>query len=82
MVYPYIKNIVKYKSQIILEICNIDFNYRVIIKPEYLFDDDYIILSQKYTQKEGKKILSLFDLHKKNILDFNTNLRLFNIVSE
>ena len=82
MTYPYVKNIIKYKSQLILEICNINNNYRVIIKPEYLFDDeDYIILYQKYSQKEGEKILGLFDLYKKNILDFNTNIRLFKIVS-
>ena len=36
MTYPYVKNIIKYKSQLILEICNINNNYRVIIKPEYL----------------------------------------------
>ena len=82
MVYPYVKNIVKYKSQIILEICNVNYNYRIIIKPEKSLNDDnnYVILHQKYNQKEGEILFSLFDLYKKNIIDFNTNLRLFKIV--
>tara|TARA_Y100000992_G_scaffold260304_1_gene195175 strand:+ start:418 stop:666 length:249 start_codon:yes stop_codon:yes gene_type:complete len=82
MTYPYVKNMVKYKSQLILEICNINNNYRVIIKPEYLFDEDYIILYQKYPQKEGDKILGLFELLEKNILDLDTSLRLFKIINE
>ena len=82
MTYPYVKNMVKYKSQLILEICNINNNYRVIIKPEYLFDHDYIILYQKYPQKEGAKILGLFELLEKNILDLDTSLRLFKIINE
>ena len=55
MIYPYITNLNKFKDQIILEICNENFNYRVILKPEYLFDDDFVILSQKYTKTEGEK---------------------------
>ena len=81
MIYPYITNLNKYKDQIILEICNEHFNYRVILKPEYLFDDDFIILSQKYAKTEGKKKYSLYDLYKTNLIDFNTNLRLLRIVN-
>ena len=80
--YPYITALNLYKNQIILEVCNVHSNYRIILKPEYLFDeDDYIITSQKYIQKEGNIICSLHDLYKKNIVDFNTNLRLFRIVN-
>ena len=81
MKYPYVTSINTFKEQIILEICNINYNYRVILKPEYLFDDDFIILSQKYAKTEGKKKYSLYDLYKTNIIDFNTNLRLLRIVN-
>ncbi len=80
--YPYIKTLNIYNEQIILEVCNVNSNYRIILKPEHLFDeDDYIITSQKYVQKEGKKICDLHELYKYNIVDFNTNLRLFKIVN-
>ena len=80
--YPYIKTLNIYNEQIILEICNVDSNYRIILKPEYLFDeDDYMITSQKYVHREGKKICGLHELYKYNIVDFNTNLRLFRIVN-
>lgn len=81
MKYPYVRSINTFKEQIILEICNKYYNYRVILKPEYLFDDDFIILSQKYTQTEGEKICLLYDLYKTNLIDFNTNLRIFRIIN-
>ena len=79
--YPYIKNLNIFNDQIILEVCNIDSNYRIILKPEHLFDDDFVITSQKYTQNEGKKIYNLYELYKTNLIDFDTNLRLLRIVN-
>ncbi len=80
MKYPYITMVKKYKSQLILEVCNEYFNYRIIIKKDSLFDD-YIINSQKYQKTEGNKLLSIFELHKYNLLDYNTNLRLIKVVN-
>ena len=74
----------KYKDQIIMEITNIFGNYRIIIKKDNLFDD-YIILSQKYknTNTHKNKILpiSIYDLHKHNYMDLDTNLRLLKIIN-
>tara|TARA_A100001015_G_C14643486_1_gene576370 strand:- start:264 stop:488 length:225 start_codon:yes stop_codon:yes gene_type:complete len=70
----------KYNSQLLMEICNEFFNYRIIIKKNSLFND-YEINSQKYQQTEGNKVISIFELHKYNLLDVNTNMRLIKIVS-
>ena len=74
----------KYKEQIIMEITNILDNYRIIIKKDNLFDD-YIILSQKYkntnTHKNEILPISIYDLHKHNYIDLDTNLRLLKIVN-
>ena len=75
MKYPYVTMIKKYKDQLILEICNEFNNFRVIIQKDNLFDTT-IILKQKYAQTEKQKILSIYDLHKFNYIDFDTNLRL------
>ena len=76
MEYPYIKMIQVYDKQIIMEICCLDYNYRIIIKDDNLFDEK-IILKQKYQKSEGTKLLSIYDLHNFNYIDFKTNLRLF-----
>ena len=75
MKYPYVTMIKKYKKQIIMEICNEFNNYRIIIQKDNLFDTT-LILKQKYAQTEKQKILSIYDLHKFNYIDFDTNLRL------
>jgi len=75
MKYPYVTMIKKYKEQLILEVCNEFNNYRVIIKKDNLFDST-LILKQKYAQTEKQKILSIYDLHKFNYIDFDTNIRL------
>ena len=80
MEYPYITMIQKYNSQLIMEICNKYSNYRIIIKKNSLFDD-YEIKSQKYKKTEGNKVISIFDLHKYNLIDFNTNMRLINVIN-
>ena len=80
MEYPYITMIKKYNSQLIMEICNKYSNYRIIIKKNSLFDD-YEINSQKYKKTEGNKVISIFDLHKLNLIDFNTNMRLINVIN-
>ena len=75
MKYPYVTMIKKYKEQLILEVCNEFNNFRVIIKKDNLFDST-LILKQKYAQTEKQKILSIYDLHKFNYIDFDTNIRL------
>ena len=77
MEYPYIKMINVHNGQIVMEICCKEENYRVIIKNDNLFDNK-IIYSQKYQKSEGIKILSIYDLHKFNYIDFQTNMELFN----
>ena len=76
MEYPYIKMIQVHDKQIVMEICCLDHNYRIIIKDDNLFDRK-IILKQKYQKSEGKKLLSIYDLHNFNYIDFKTKLRLF-----
>ena len=80
MEYPYITMIKKYNSQIIMEICNEFFNYSIIIKKNSLFND-YEINSQKYQKTEGNKVISIFELHKYNYIDFNTNMKLITVVN-
>ena len=80
MEYPYITMIKKHNSQLIMEVCNESSNYRIIIKKNSLFDD-YEIDSQKYQKTEGNKVISIFDLHKYNLIDYNTNLRLITVVN-
>ncbi len=75
MKYPYVTMIKKYKDQLILEVCNEFNNFRVIIQKDNLFDTT-IILKQKYAQTEKQKILSIYDLHKFNYIDFDTNIQL------
>ena len=80
MEYPYITMIKKYNLKIIMEICNEFFNYRIIIKKNSLFND-YEINSQKYQKTEGNKVISIFELHKYNYIDFNTNMKLITVVN-
>ena len=54
MEYPYITMLHKHKDQLIMEICDENKNYRVIIKKDNLFDG-FIILSQPYKKTEKKK---------------------------
>ena len=75
MEYPYITMIRKYNDQLILEICDIYNNYRVIIKNDNLFDET-IILKQKYTKTEKQKIISIYDLFRFNYIDLETNIKL------
>lgn len=80
MVYPYVTMIKKYKKQIIMEICNEFNNYRIIIQKDNLFDTT-IILKQRYAQTENAKILSIYDLHKFNYIDLETNIQLLKAIS-
>ncbi len=80
MEYPYITMIKKYNSQLIMEVCNELSNYRIIIKKNSLFDY-YEINSQKYKKTEGYRILSVYELHKYNFLDLETNLRLIKVLN-
>ena len=80
MKYPYITMIHKHNEQIIMEICNEKNNYRVIIKKNNLFDE-LTISSQKYSQTEKQIIMSIFDLHKSNYIEFSTNLELIKILN-
>jgi len=80
MKYPYITMINKHNEQIIMEICNVKNNYRVIIKKNNLFDE-LTISSQKYSQTEKQKIMSIFDLYKSNYIEFDTNLELIKILN-
>ena len=80
MKYPYITMINKHNEQIIMEICNEKNNYRVIIKKNNLFDE-MTISSQKYSQTEKQKLMSIFDLHKSNYIEFDTNLELIKILN-
>jgi len=70
----------KHNEQIIMEICNEKNNYRVIIKKNNLFDE-MTISSQKYSQTEKQKLMSIFDLHKSNYIEFDTNLELIKILN-
>ena len=80
MKYPYITMINKHNGQIIMEICNVKNNYRVIIKKNNLFDE-LTISSQKYSKTEKQKIMSIFDLYKSNYIEFDTNLELIKILN-
>ena len=80
MEYPYITMIRKYNDQLILEICDIYNNYRVIIKNDNLFDET-IILKQKYTKTEKQKIISIYDLFRFNYIDLETNIKLIKEIS-
>ena len=80
MKYPYITMINKHNEQLIMEICNVKNNYRVIIKKNNLFDE-LTISSQKYSQTEKQKIMSIFDLYKSNYIEFDTNLELIKILN-
>ena len=66
-----------HNEQIVMEICCKDNNYRVVIKNDNLFDTK-IIYAQQYKKSEGKRVLSIYELHKFNYIDFETNLALFN----
>ena len=81
MGYPYVKMLNIHKEQIVMEICCLETNYRVVIKNDYLFDGK-IIYAQKYKKTEGQKLLSIYELHKFNYIDFQTNMKLFNKLNE
>lgn len=78
--YPYITMIRKHNDQLILEICDIYINYRVIIKEDNLFGET-IILKQKYTKTEKQKIMSIPDLFRFNYIDLETNIKLIKEIS-
>ena len=59
MEYPYITMIKKYNSQIIMEICNEFFNYRIIIKKIVYLMIMKLILKNIKKQKEIKLYLFL-----------------------
>lgn len=77
MEYPYVKMIKFHNEQIVMEICCLENNYRVVIKNDNLFDNK-MIYTQKYKKSEGTRIFSIYELHKFNFIDFKTNLELFN----
>lgn len=78
--YPYITMIRKHNDQLILEICDIYYNFRVIIKEDNLFEET-IILKQKYTKTEKQKIMSVHDLFRFNYIDLETNIKLMKEIS-
>ena len=80
MEYPYITMIRKYKEQLIMEICDENKNYRVIIEKDNLFDG-FSILSQPYKKTEKKRILSVYDLHKLNYIELHTNIQLVRVLN-
>ena len=80
MEYPYITMIRKYKEQLIMEICDENKNYRVIIEKDNLFDG-FSILSQPYKKTEKKRILSVYDLHKLNYIELHTNIQLIRVLN-
>lgn len=75
MKYPYITMIKKYNDQLIMEICNFNYNYRVIIKEDNLFEET-IIFKQKYKKTEKQKIMSVYDLYRYDYIDLETNIKL------
>ena len=66
-----------HNEQVVMEICCKNNNYRVVIKNDNLFDTK-IIYAQQYKKSEGTRVLSIYELHKFNYIDFETNLALFN----
>ena len=50
MGYPYVKMLNIHKDQIVMEICCLETNYRVVIKNDNLFDGK-IIYAQKYKNR-------------------------------
>lgn len=66
-----------HNEQVVMEICCKNNNYRVVIKNDNLFDTK-IIYAQQYKKSEGKRVLSIYELHKFNYIDFETILALFN----
>ncbi len=66
-----------HNEQVVMEICCKNNNYRVVIKNDNLFDTK-IIYTQQYKKSEGTRVLSIYELHKFNYIDFETNLALFN----
>ena len=70
----------KYKEQLIMEICDENKNYRVIIEKDNLFDG-FSILSQPYKKTEKKRIFSVYDLHKLNYIELHTNIQLIRVLN-
>ena len=80
MEYPYITMLRKYNDQLILEICDLYNNYRVIIKKNNLFEESNIF-KQKYTKTEKQKIISIYDLFRFNYIDLETNIKLIKAIN-
>ncbi len=80
MEYPYITMLHKYKDQLIMEVCDENKNYRVIIKKDNLFDG-FSILSQPYKKTEKKRLLSVYDLHRYNYIELHTNIQLIKVLN-
>lgn len=78
--YPYITMIHKFKNQYIIEGCSLNHNFKIIIKNNYLFDEN-IIYIQKLNKNIRPKILSFTDLYIYYNIDLTTSMKLLNDVS-
>ena len=78
--YPYISMIKKFNNQYIIEGCSLNHNFKIIIKRNYLFEENTIDI-QKSNKNIRPKILSFSDLYIYYNIDLTTSMKLFNDVS-
>ena len=71
----------KFKEQYIIEGCNLNNNFKIIIKKDHLFDEEKI--EYQITPKNEKtKLLSFFDLTNLYGIKFKTSFKIYQILND